>query len=253
MLTKAALAKAKNTEMDALYEKLESREGKFVFRLAKARHGATQDIGMLKSVRNSESAILRKPGDVMSRWKEYLDRLLNKEFARKKSPQLEATVGFIDSGHRMRRAVEFEVQGKRPRGAPKQGWRYAIKKDLAEAKVYGPSNTQEQIYADMVAPQVDRVPAGYNCTLFAYGQTGSGKTYTVGRLGERSPYKNDKTTGMIPRAVEHIFEELERPNTEEYNVRVSYLELYNEELFDLLAATPEYRERLRIFDDASQR
>uniref|UniRef100_A0A7I4XSE2 Kinesin motor domain-containing protein n=1 Tax=Haemonchus contortus TaxID=6289 RepID=A0A7I4XSE2_HAECO len=120
-------------------------------------------------------------------------------------------------------------------------------------KVYGPSNTQEQIYADMVAPQVDRVPAGYNCTLFAYGQTGSGKTYTVGRLGERSPYKNDKTTGMIPRAVEHIFEELERPNTEEYNVRVSYLELYNEELFDLLAATPEYRERLRIFDDASQR
>ncbi|XGW18605.1 hypothetical protein V3C99_002873 [Haemonchus contortus] len=57
-LAKAAVA----TEMDALYEKLDSREGeKFVFRLAKARHRATQDIGVVKSVRNSEGAILRKP------------------------------------------------------------------------------------------------------------------------------------------------------------------------------------------------
>ncbi|VDO56086.1 unnamed protein product [Haemonchus placei] len=78
-------------------------------------------------------------------------------------------------------------------------------------KVYGPSTTQERIYAEMVSPQVDRVLAGYNCTLFAYGQTGTGKTYTMeGGRGERSSYKDDPTTGIIPRAVEHIFEELEK-------------------------------------------
>ncbi|XGW12633.1 hypothetical protein V3C99_013363 [Haemonchus contortus] len=121
-------------------------------------------------------------------------------------------------------------------------------------KVYGPSTTQERIYAEMVSPQVDRVLAGYNCTLFAYGQTGTGKTYTMeGGSGERSSYKDDPTTGIIPRAVEHIFEELEKSNTEEYSVRISYLELYNEELFDLLAPTTEDRERLRIFDDPSKR
>ncbi|XGW01142.1 hypothetical protein V3C99_013812 [Haemonchus contortus] len=50
-------------EMNALYEKLDRREGeKFVFRLAKARQRATQDIGVVKSVRNSEGAILGKSG-----------------------------------------------------------------------------------------------------------------------------------------------------------------------------------------------
>ncbi|VDO21097.1 unnamed protein product [Haemonchus placei] len=54
--------------MDALYEKLDSREGeKFVFRLAKASHRATQDIGVVKSVRNSEGAILKKPSEVQRR------------------------------------------------------------------------------------------------------------------------------------------------------------------------------------------
>ncbi|XGW05889.1 hypothetical protein V3C99_016337 [Haemonchus contortus] len=85
-LAKAAVAKAKNTEMNALYEKLDSREGeKFVFRLAKARHRAIQDIGVVKSVRNSEGAILRKPGEVRRRWKEYFDGLFNEEFVRQNS------------------------------------------------------------------------------------------------------------------------------------------------------------------------
>nr|CDJ94780.1 endonuclease-reverse transcriptase HmRTE-e01 [Haemonchus contortus] len=82
-LAKAAVAKAKSMEMDAFHEKLDSREGKkFVFRLAKARHRATQDIGVVKSVSNSECAILRKPGEVRRRWKECFDRLLSEEFAR---------------------------------------------------------------------------------------------------------------------------------------------------------------------------
>uniref|UniRef100_A0A0K0CTU7 Kinesin motor domain-containing protein n=1 Tax=Angiostrongylus cantonensis TaxID=6313 RepID=A0A0K0CTU7_ANGCA len=121
-------------------------------------------------------------------------------------------------------------------------------------KVYGTSADQERIYKEMVSPQVERVLAGYNCTLFAYGQTGTGKTYTMeGGSTSDVSYKDDPTIGIIPRAVEHIFEELEKSNTEEYSIRVSYLELYNEELYDLLAPTSEDRERLRIFDDPSKK
>ncbi|XGW03141.1 hypothetical protein V3C99_014828 [Haemonchus contortus] len=116
-LAKAAVAKAKNMEMDALYEKLDSQEGeKFVFRLAKARHRATQDIVVVRCVRNSEGAILRKSGEV-----------LNEEFARKNSSHLEATAGPI------KRWTEDEVSiaiGKMkvgkvtgPDGVPIEAWK----------------------------------------------------------------------------------------------------------------------------------
>ncbi|VDP18331.1 unnamed protein product [Heligmosomoides polygyrus] len=111
-------------------------------------------------------------------------------------------------------------------------------------KVYGPATTQERIYKEMVSPQVERVLAGYNCTLFAYGQTGTGKTYTMeGGSSDRSSYKHDPSTGIIPRAVDGMGS----------NLFFSYLELYNEELYDLLAPTVEDRERLRIFDDPSKK
>ncbi|XGW19497.1 hypothetical protein V3C99_003389 [Haemonchus contortus] len=127
-LAKAAVAKAKNTEMDALYEKLDSREGeKFVFRLAKARHRATRDIGVVKSVRNSEGAILRKPGEVRRRWEEYFDGLLNEEFARQNSSQLEATAGPINlwTENEVRRAMGKMKVGKAtgPDGVPIEAWK----------------------------------------------------------------------------------------------------------------------------------
>ncbi|VDO74381.1 unnamed protein product [Haemonchus placei] len=120
-LAKAAVTKAKNTEMDALHGKLVSREGeKFVFRLAEARHRATQGIGVVKPVRKrDEGAILRTPGEVRRRWKEYFDGRL--------APSM--------SGQRMREAMELEAQGKRPRGAPEKRWRDFIKKDFAEAEM----------------------------------------------------------------------------------------------------------------------
>ncbi|CAJ0608784.1 unnamed protein product, partial [Cylicocyclus nassatus] len=106
----------------------------------------------------------------------------------------------------------------------------------------------------MVSSQVERVLAGYNCTLFAYGQTGTGKTYAMeGGSGKYDSYQEDPTTGIIPRAVEHIFEELAKSSTGEYSVQISYLELYNEELYDLLAPTSDDRERLRIYDDPSKK
>ncbi|XGW22799.1 hypothetical protein V3C99_005206, partial [Haemonchus contortus] len=127
-LAKAAVAKAKNIEMDALYEKLDSREGeKFVFRLAKARHRATQDIRVVKAVRNSEGAILRKPGEVRRRWKEYFDRLLNEEFARENSSHSEATAGPIKlwTEDEVRKAIGKMKVGKAtgPDGVPIEAWK----------------------------------------------------------------------------------------------------------------------------------
>ncbi|ULU09187.1 hypothetical protein L3Y34_013944 [Caenorhabditis briggsae] len=119
------------------------------------------------------------------------------------------------------------------------------------SRVFDTDTTQAEIYADLVSPQIKKVIAGFNCTVFAYGQTGTGKTFTMegGRTDAKSS-QDDPTTGIIPRAVEDIFEKLESSKCEEYSLRVSYVELYNEELLDLLASSDdEDRERLRIFDD----
>lgn len=80
---------------------------------------------------------------------------------------------------------------------------------------------------------------GYNCTVFAYGQTGTGKTHTM--EGDRSEehyesYIDDPGAGIIPRALHQLFEKLEASGNE-FSVRVSFLEIYNEELFDLLSTS----------------
>lgn len=80
-----------------------------------------------------------------------------------------------------------------------------------------------------------QVLAGYNCTIFAYGQTSTGKTFTMEGDTEVGPGGSlSERAGMIPRAVAQIFKALEASHTTEYTVRVSCLELYNEELQDLL-------------------
>jgi kinesin family protein 11 len=92
---------------------------------------------------------------------------------------------------------------------------------------------------------------GFNCTIFAYGQTGTGKTFTM--EGNRSSSIDSTTNelevhcdaGIIPRAAYHIFSMLEK-SSNEYTVRVSFLELYNEELVDLLGNSAE---GLKIFED----
>ena len=66
------------------------------------------------------------------------------------------------------------------------------------------------------------------------------------------PFLQDPLAGIIPRSLHHLFEELEKQKVQEFSVRVSFLELYNEELFDLLSVT-EDNSKLRIFEDASRK
>ncbi|XP_078499533.1 kinesin-like protein KIF11 [Lissotriton helveticus] len=117
--------------------------------------------------------------------------------------------------------------------------------------VFGPSAKQIEVYRNVVCPILDEVIMGYNCTVFAYGQTGTGKTFTM--EGERSPdgeftWEEDPLAGIIPRTLHQIFEKLSENGTE-FSVKVSLLEIYNEELFDLLSPCPDVGERLQMFDD----
>lgn len=115
--------------------------------------------------------------------------------------------------------------------------------------VFGSSTKQIDVYRSVVCPILDEVIMGYNCTIFAYGQTGTGKTFTM--EGERSPngeytWEEDPLAGIIPRTLHQIFEKLSTDGTE-FSVKVSLLEIYNEELFDLL--NPDVSEKLQMFDD----
>jgi kinesin family member 11 len=134
--------------------------------------------------------------------------------------------------------------------------------------VFGPESSQEEVYAKLLDPIVQDVLDGYNCTVFAYGQTGTGKTHTMqgtresiacdiaasNRLGTtrtssggHAMQQLSAEAGMIPRAAQQVFAYL-RSCTEEYSVRVSNLELYNEQLFDLLSSD-QADDRLRMMED----
>lgn len=108
---------------------------------------------------------------------------------------------------------------------------------------------QELVYQEVVSPMLEEVLMGYNCTLFAYGQTGTGKTYTMEGSLEGTVFENPHA-GIIPRALNQLFNLLE--SASDYSVRVSMLELYNEELNDLLGVDG-LNNKLRLFEDAKGR
>ncbi|VVB02499.1 unnamed protein product [Arabis nemorensis] len=101
-------------------------------------------------------------------------------------------------------------------------------------KVFGPKAQQRSIYDQAIAPIVREVLEGFSCTVFAYGQTGTGKTYTMEGGMRKKGGDLPVEAGVIPRAVRHIFETLEAQNAD-YSMKVTFLELYNEEVTDLLA------------------
>ena len=96
----------------------------------------------------------------------------------------------------------------------------------------------EAMYEDCVEPLVEGLFGGYSATVLAYGQTGSGKTYTMGGLDfpfSSSP-NSAAPTGIIPRAVTTLYQRLDQMDQSKIKVKVSYVEIYNEEIRDLLAS-----------------
>ncbi|KAL1249772.1 hypothetical protein QQF64_020777 [Cirrhinus molitorella] len=96
--------------------------------------------------------------------------------------------------------------------------------------VYDWNSKQMELYDETFRPLVDSVLFGFNGTIFAYGQTGTGKTYTMEGV------RNDPDRrGVIPNSFEHIFTHISRSQNQQYLVRASYLEIYQEEIRDLLS------------------
>lgn len=97
-------------------------------------------------------------------------------------------------------------------------------------------STQEDVFRATLQPLVGQVLAGYETTAFAYGQTGTGKTYTMeGQLD------SVEGRGLVPRTASAVLEALATSEFTESSVTVSYLEIYNEELSDLLACSDRHQ------------
>ncbi|KAL4537858.1 hypothetical protein Ndes2526B_g04278 [Nannochloris sp. 'desiccata'] len=118
-------------------------------------------------------------------------------------------------------------------------------------KIFAPDTTQERLYDSAISPIVDEVLQGFNCTIFAYGQTGTGKTHTMtGDINDAASIAEG--AGVIPRAVGQIFNHLESiGGASEYTVKCCFLELYNEEITDLLAMGTSCDPKIRILEDRS--
>ncbi|KAK1385022.1 hypothetical protein POM88_022757 [Heracleum sosnowskyi] len=108
-------------------------------------------------------------------------------------------------------------------------------------KVYGPCATQGEVFSD-TRPLIRSVLDGYNVCIFAYGQTGSGKTYTM--TGPKD--LTEDTLGVNYRALSDLFLLAEqRKDTFQYDVSVPMIEIYNEQVRDLLVADG-FSKRLEI-------
>lgn len=103
---------------------------------------------------------------------------------------------------------------------------------------------QDNLFDDLGSPLLDNAFKGYNNCIFAYGQTGSGKSYSMMGYGEES--------GVIPRICQNMFERisaLQEDKNLKYTVEVSYLEIYNERVRDLL--NPATKGNLKVREHPS--
>ncbi|XP_065593004.1 centromere-associated protein E [Cyrtonyx montezumae] len=93
-------------------------------------------------------------------------------------------------------------------------------------RVFHSDDNTQQLYEGVAVPIIQSAVQGYNGTIFAYGQTASGKTYTM--MG------NKDSVGIIPKAIQHVFKIICEIPDREFLLRVSYMEIYNETITDLL-------------------
>lgn len=107
------------------------------------------------------------------------------------------------------------------------GSRKLVKHEFSFDQVFHPKSRQEDIF-ELVSPMIQSALDGYNVCIFAYGQTGSGKTFTMDGV--------DSSIGIIPRTVDLLFETVRSYKSLgwDYKINVTFLEIYNEQLYDLL-------------------
>ncbi|NXK18929.1 KIF4 protein, partial [Arenaria interpres] len=117
--------------------------------------------------------------------------------------------------------------------------------------VFDPSVEQEEVFNTAVAPLIRGIFKGYNATVLAYGQTGSGKTYSMGGTYTASQ-EHEPNVGVIPRVIKLLFKEKEQRQDWEFVLKVSYLEIYNEDILDLLCPSRERSSQISIREDPKE-
>ena len=101
---------------------------------------------------------------------------------------------------------------------------------------YGPNSKTSTIYAESAASLIESVIEGFNATVFAYGQTGCGKSFTMEGPTSDLPIDQNEMAGIIPRACADLFDSVALSDSgKKFLVHASYLEIYNENVRDLLA------------------
>ncbi|XP_053666885.1 kinesin-like protein KIF14 [Anopheles marshallii] len=101
--------------------------------------------------------------------------------------------------------------------------------------------SQTGVYSNLVHPLLDKAFEGYNTCLFAYGQTGSGKSYSMMGMDLDENYDDapNPDAGIIPRFCHELFSRINSLKGQVHaEVEVSYFEIYNEKIHDLLSVTP---------------
>ncbi len=106
-------------------------------------------------------------------------------------------------------------------------------------QVFPPEATQKEVYERFAQKAVNSALDGYHGVLFVYGQTGSGKSFTI---SNDSPGKE----GMLQRCVADVFNRITQDTANEYNISVSYVQLYNEILTDLLEDPREVNNHVKL-------
>eukprot|EP00794_Sanderia_malayensis_P018958 gene18958-20864_t len=103
------------------------------------------------------------------------------------------------------------------------------------------NTTQEEVFSTVGKKIIEGCVSGYNGTIFAYGQTGSGKTFTMLGPPDETDGFSHELRGVIPRGFEYMFSLINREqekhgDRKEFFCKCSFLEIYNEQIFDLLDA-----------------
>jgi hypothetical protein len=149
------------------------------------------------------------------------------------------------SGSNNQKAVECVVKGG---------------KEFQFSQVFGPESSQEELYKSIAVPLVEGLfpkpnadfvagdkTTGHSALLFSYGITNAGKTFTM--MGDGSKLRSSSDTanakvqkfhGIIPRTIDHILKKIDELNSQSktngvrYSLNMSHLEIYNEDIYDLL-------------------
>ena len=109
---------------------------------------------------------------------------------------------------------------------------------------FSPSVGQEQIFNKTTKFLIDNVINGFNATVFAYGVTGAGKTYTM--LG------NDENPGIMVWTLKELYKKISEYKNREYLIKLWYVEIYNENIRDLLSNKNEKNENLELREDPEE-